>query len=39
MKVTGWILLGLGGGLLFIMSPPIAAGVAMVLLGAVLLGG
>lgn len=37
MKIAGWILLALGGGLLFIMSPPIAAGVSMVLLGAALL--
>lgn len=37
MKVVGWILLAIGAVLMFTVSPQMAAGVAMVMLGAVLL--
>jgi len=38
MKVIGWILLAIGGLLLFAVNPIVAAGVSMVILGAALLG-
>lgn len=37
MKIAGWILLAIGGGILAIADPMIGAGVAFVFLGGTLL--